>query len=55
MLLGVIPMFCFRFLSIFGKKRKRAKIENWAFRAPTLQRREPTPWRSPVAWDSMLW
>ena len=48
MLLGVIPMFCFEILGIFGENRKSAKKKIWAHWAPTPQRREPTPWRRPT-------
>ena len=50
MLLGVIPMICFRFLE---KIRKR---ENWKIRvhrAPTPHRREPTPHRRPTSQRGM--
>ena len=43
MSLGVIPMICLGILRIFGEKsKKRKKLEIWAYRAPTPQRREPT-------------
>ena len=48
MLLGVIPMFCFRILRIFGENRKSAKIgKSGHYRAPMLQHRETTPRRRP--------
>ena len=44
MLLGVIPLFCFGILRIFGENRKSEKtIKFGHYRAPTLQRKEPTP------------
>ena len=49
MLLGVIPLFSFGILRIFGGNHKRE--ENWKsghYRAPTPQRREPTPQRRPM-------
>ena len=42
-------MFCFEILRIFEEKsqktknKKQSKLEIWAYRAPTPQRREPTP------------
>ena len=39
MLLGVIPMFSFEILRIFGEKAQMSKAGN---QAPTPQRREPT-------------
>ena len=35
MLLGVIPMICFRILGIFGEKMQKSKKEIWAHRVPT--------------------
>ena len=44
MLLGVIPMFCFRILRILEKNRKSAKTGKFGhYRAPMPLRREPTP------------
>ena len=48
MLLGVIPMFCFETLRIFGEKSLKSKAGNLGYQAPTPQRREPTPWRRPT-------
>ena len=42
MLLGVIIMFCFEILMILEKNRKIAKLEIWAYWAPTPRHR-PTP------------
>ena len=40
----MIPMIYFRILRIFLRKiLKRGKLKIWAKRAPTPQRREPTP------------
>ena len=49
MLLGVIPMFCFGILRIFGANRKNEENGKCGHdRASTLQRREPTPWHRPT-------
>ena len=49
MLLGVIPMFCFEFLRIFGEKLQKLKGgKSGQTQAPMPQRREPTPRRSPT-------
>ena len=43
-------MFCFEILRIYGGNRKKRKIgKSGPKRAPTLQRREPTPWRRPTS------
>ena len=47
MLLGVIPMIFFEILSdFFGENLKNEKPGQT--RAPTPQRRAPSPWRSPT-------
>ena len=48
MLLGVIPLFCFEFLKIFGEKSQKSKRDSGQKQAPTPQCREPTPRRSPM-------
>ena len=49
MLLGVIPMFCFGVLRIFGGNQKSAKKGKLGKnRAPTPQSREPTSQRKPT-------
>ena len=50
MLLGVILMFCLGILGvILEKNRKSAKTgKSGHYRAPTPQRREPTPRRRPT-------
>ena len=44
MLLGVIPLFCFEILRIFGEKSQKSEEKQiLAHQDLTLQRREPTP------------
>ena len=46
MLLGVIPMFCFGILRIFGGNRKKRKGgKSGHYRAPTPRRGIPSPIR----------
>ena len=41
-------MICFEILSDFWKNRKNEQTGKSGHRAPTPQRREPTPWHSPT-------